>query len=589
MSCSQSVSSLPDSWEEESFLEATPGDLRVLGDGACVRFARPRAERSAMAEAPEGEPKTPAKQFPPSAKAESPAERRYWRSFRGAVLPQLAPATCVDYAASTGNLAVTAGSRVSIFTPGSDDPERHLTAFESIAHSAVFRPDGEALVAGSNSGSVLLFDTRSRSLLRQMEGHTRATRCARCSADKLHLLSSSDDATSRWWDVPTGQQLARLTGHTDYVRACAVSPLSDDSVATGSYDHTVRLWDTRTFAQTHRIHHGAPVESVCFLPGGTLLASAGGHQVCVWDIASGGRLLQCMRNHQKAVVCVRAHFDCGPPSLGEQCPRLITCSLDGHVKFHELDNFSVTHSSRFASAALCVAFPPNANRIAVGLGSGDVHVRTRDKRRRSYDAQAAETEAGLESTSLAALKRQGEPKGLLPTQIAQRRVRSKSAVAPELAKGQSERAAENDLKVASRRKQHLAAHDKQLKQFKHKEALDSAIAERTPEAVISVLEELAQRGSLNRSLAGRDADSLVPLLDFLHRHLVEPRCAKLLSSVAHRIVDIYGPSVGESVEVDALLRKLKDRAAQEVALQKELLQIQGLLEPLTSSAAITAA
>jgi hypothetical protein len=47
--------------------------------------------------------------------------------------------------------------------------------------------------------------------------------------------------------------------------------------------------------------------------------------------------------------------------------------------------------------------------------------------------------------------------------------------------------------------------------------------------------------------------------------------------------------VGESVEVDALLRKLKDRAAQEVALQKELLQIQGLLEPLTSSAAITAA
>lgn len=37
----------------------------------------------------------------------------------------------------------------------------------------------------------------------------------------------------RLWDVSAGEQVARLTGHTDYVRAAAASPSSSDSWATG--------------------------------------------------------------------------------------------------------------------------------------------------------------------------------------------------------------------------------------------------------------------------------------------------------------------------------------------------------------------
>ena len=40
-------------------------------------------------------------------------------------------------------------------------------------------------------------------------------------------------AQVRFWDVTQGQQVSRLTGHTDYVRAGAVSPLDSNVWATG--------------------------------------------------------------------------------------------------------------------------------------------------------------------------------------------------------------------------------------------------------------------------------------------------------------------------------------------------------------------
>ena len=55
-----------------------------------------------------------------------------------------------------------------------------------------------------------------------------------------------DPPQVRYWDVTAGEQAARLDGHADYVRSVAASPGSPDVWATGSYDHTVRLWDVRS-------------------------------------------------------------------------------------------------------------------------------------------------------------------------------------------------------------------------------------------------------------------------------------------------------------------------------------------------------
>jgi len=62
--------------------------------------------------------------------------------------------------------------------------------------------------------------------------------------------------------------------------------------------------------------------------------TAGGNQLCIWDLVGGGRLIKRLSNFQKTVTCVRLSPMAGPDSAA--APRLLAGSLDGHVKVRAL-------------------------------------------------------------------------------------------------------------------------------------------------------------------------------------------------------------------------------------------------------------
>lgn len=391
--------------------------------------------------------------------------------------------------------------------------------------------------------------------------------CVRFSPDKLSLLSASDDATVRLWDVTSGEQTLRITGHEDYVRSAAAAAAAPELWATGSYDHTVRLWDVRSGECTMALDHGAPVEDVTFLPSGTLAVSVGGNYLCVWDLLSGGRLLKRVANHQKTITCVRV-----APAAGSSinpAPRLMTASLDGHVKVYDLDDFKVTHASRYPSPVTALGIAPDATTMAVGMADGALCARKHAK----GGARAAMATDGdrLASGARAGGSGSGRPRRVLNASNFRFFIR-----------GQSERAAEGDLRVALRRKANLQAYDRLLRRFRHREALDAALDTRRPEIVAAVLDELTARSALTGALGGRDAEGLEPVLLFLCKYISDPRHAHQLSIVAHRLLDIYAPVLGTSPEVDARFQLLREKVALEVALQDELSALQGMLEPILS-------
>ena len=101
----------------------------------------------------------------------------------------------------------------------------------------------------------------------------------------------------RVWDVATGKELQRFTGHTRDVRWVTFSP-DGRMIASAGFDGTIRQWDVAGGKQINSInaHGNSYAERVSYLKGGKRLASCGaffpstsdgGGALRVWDAGTG--------------------------------------------------------------------------------------------------------------------------------------------------------------------------------------------------------------------------------------------------------------------------------------------------------------
>ncbi|KIJ46753.1 hypothetical protein M422DRAFT_131939, partial [Sphaerobolus stellatus SS14] len=136
----------------------------------------------------------------------------------------------------------------------------------------------------------LLQSTLDQPLIFELQGHRHLVKSVSFSPDGRYIASGSDDHTVRLWSVetgmPTGMPIGQpYEGHTDWVRSVSFSP-DGRYIVSGSDDDTVRLWSVETGMPVGQPYEGHTysVRSVSFSPDGRYIASGSDdHIVRLWS------------------------------------------------------------------------------------------------------------------------------------------------------------------------------------------------------------------------------------------------------------------------------------------------------------------
>ncbi len=154
-----------------------------------------------------------------------------------------------------------------------------------VAHLA-FSPDGSQLAVGGADGVVTLWDPVERTLRRRLKGHTAAITNLMFSANGNTLASGSQDGTARLWDLGEAEQGRKLDVDAPS-SGLAYSPDGKWLAISGA---PAKLVDART---ERIIQEFDSAGRVAFSADSTLLATATGTRLKIWDVASG-RLLHTL-------------------------------------------------------------------------------------------------------------------------------------------------------------------------------------------------------------------------------------------------------------------------------------------------------
>ncbi|MEO0351777.1 MAG: AAA-like domain-containing protein [Cyanobacteria bacterium P01_A01_bin.15] len=175
-----------------------------------------------------------------------------------------------------------------------DSSTRTLEGHQDRVWNVTFSPDGRQLASTSLDNTVKLW-TSSGTLVTTLKGHDAGTWSVDFSPDGQVLASSSDDATVRLWRLDKIPQT--LHGYQGPVTNLA---LNQQTIAAGSWDKTIRLWDWQGDLQSALEGHTDRIWQVAFHPNGQTLASASWDKtVKLWR--SEGNLLQTFKGHQDRV------------------------------------------------------------------------------------------------------------------------------------------------------------------------------------------------------------------------------------------------------------------------------------------------
>jgi len=150
-------------------------------------------------------------------------------------------------------------------------------------------PDGRIMLVGADDHSLALWDVRTATVIRTLEGDAALPVALAFSPDGQTALVARADRSLKLWTLATGKPLRALARDNAVSLSLAFSPDGHTALA-GRNDNTLRLWniDSGEAIRTLTVRGGAEIHSVAFSPDGhTALSSSFDNALRLWNLDTG--------------------------------------------------------------------------------------------------------------------------------------------------------------------------------------------------------------------------------------------------------------------------------------------------------------
>jgi len=155
-----------------------------------------------------------------------------------------------------------------------------------------FSPDGRTLAIrlsdpAQKGEQIQFWDLRSGRLQQRFSGTHRLKGIS--PAGKILIMQADrvgPKVPVQLWALPSGTLQHTLLAHTQDIEAIAFTP-DGRSLATGSYDGTIRLWNLKTGAAIRTFDARSKVWSIAISPDGKTLVSGHGDFARIWNLKTG--------------------------------------------------------------------------------------------------------------------------------------------------------------------------------------------------------------------------------------------------------------------------------------------------------------
>ena len=163
---------------------------------------------------------------------------------------------------------------------------------------------GGRVVSASKDGSATVWDVATGEQIAKFSGHADALCCVAIASSGTTCVTGSMDCSLKTWDMATGEVHHELRGHVDWVYSCALTP-DDRMIVSGSADRTLRVWDASNGKAVRKLigHTGSVLCCAITDDGAIVLSGSRDNSAKVWDVVTGKSLFALSGHDDWVLSC----------------------------------------------------------------------------------------------------------------------------------------------------------------------------------------------------------------------------------------------------------------------------------------------